>query len=204
MRRFDLNRQILPAEAETAPAWRIRAESAGDHDRVERLVDLAFGPGRFAKTAYRLREGVFPDERLSFVAQARETSELWGSVRFWPVTIGQTLALLLGPLAVVPELRGRGIGISLMQHGIAAAAALAEYHAIILVGDEPYYAKAGFAKLRLGQIGFPGPVDPDRVLGLALKNGALDTLSGDVKRMRIDVPVSANSAGVSAYLYTKG
>src|SRR5438105_9965851 len=141
MRRFDLNRQVLPAEAETAPAWRIRAESAGDHDRVERLVDLAFGPGRFAKTAYRLREGVLPDERLSFVAQARETSELWGSVRFWPVTIGQTLALLLGPLAVVPELRGRGIGISLMQHGIAAAAALAEYHAIILVGDEPYYAK---------------------------------------------------------------
>ena len=192
-----MNKQIFPAETDTARAWQIRPESVGDHERVERLVDLAFGPGRFAKTAYRLREGILPDARLSFVAQDRDSSELWGSVRFWPVTIGETPALLLGPLAVVPELRGRGIGVSLMQHGISAAATLREYDAIILVGDEPYYAKVGFAKLKLGQIGFPGPVDPDRVLALALKDGVLDTLSGDVKRARIDLPVSANSAGLA-------
>ena len=193
-----MNKQILPAETDPAHAWQIRAESVGDHERVERLVDLAFGPGRFAKTAYRLREGILPDARLSFVAQDRDSNELWGSVRFWPVTIGETPALLLGPLAVVPELRGRGIGVSLMQHGISAAAALREYGAIILVGDEHYYAKVGFAKLKPGQIGFPGPVDPDRVLGLALKDGALDALSGNVKRARIDLPVSANSAGVGS------
>lgn len=200
VRRFGLNKQILPAETNSAPAWHIRPETSGDHDRVERLVDLAFGPGRFAKTAYRLREGVLPDGRLSFVAQARDSSELWGSVRFWPVFIGQTSTLLLGPLAVVPELRGRGIGISLMQSGISAAAALGEYAAIVLVGDEPYYAKVGFAKLNPGQVRFPGPVDPDRVLGLALKGVALEVLSGDIRRARIDLPVSPNSVGVGPYL----
>lgn len=191
-----LNKQIFPAEAETARAWQIRAETLKDREAVERLVNLAFGPGRFAKTAYRLREGVFPDQRLSFVAEDRDSGELWGSVRFWPVVIGGTSALLLGPLAVMPELRGRGIGLSLMQHGISAAGGLNEYAAIVLVGDETYYAKVGFAKLNLGQVGFPGPVDPDRVLGLPLKQGALDTLKGDVRRARIDVPVSAASVGV--------
>src|SRR5579872_2242168 len=128
-----------PAPTDASPrAWLIRSEQPADAVTVEALVDLAFGPGRYAKTAYRLREGVSPEGRLSFVAQDRTSSALWGSVRFWPVAIGQLPALLLGPLAVIPDLRGRGIGISLMQHGIFAAAELG-YGAIILVGDEPYY-----------------------------------------------------------------
>jgi predicted N-acetyltransferase YhbS len=175
--------------------WLIRAENAGDQDAVETLVDLAFGPGRFAKTAYRLREAVLPDPRLSFVAQDSGSESLWGSVRFWPIAAGSTPALLLGPLAVVPQLRGRGIGISLMQHGIRIAAPL-EYSAIILVGDEPYYAKVGFRRLNPGQVRFPGPVDPNRVLGLMLKEVPFSLLSGEIRRARIDLAVSANAAGV--------
>ncbi len=185
------NRETVAAA--TRP-WLIRAESPPDHDAIENLVHLAFGPGRFAKTAYRLREGVFPDARLSLVAQDRESKTLWGSVRFWPIVIGDTLTLLLGPLAVVPALRGRGIGISLMQHGIDAAAALGEYGAILLVGDEPYYAKVGFARMPPGQLRFPGPADPSRILGLALRPGALGSLTGEIKRARIDVAVCANAA----------
>lgn len=187
-----------PNQQSAAPApqpWLIRAEGPEDAQAVEALVDLAFGPGRFAKTAYRLREGVLPDARLSFVAQDGPGDALWGSVRFWPVIVGRTPALLLGPLAVVPQLRGRGIGISLMQHGIRAAAAL-DYGAVILVGDEPYYAKVGFARLTPGQIRFPGPVDPERVLGLSLNGEALASLSGDVKRARIDTAVCASSVAV--------
>ncbi len=180
-------------ERENRP-WLIRAEAPGDFAAVENLVDLTFGPGRFAKTAYRLREGVLPDTRLSFVAQDPESEALWGSVRFWPMVAGETLALLLGPLAVVPKLRGRGIGISLMQQGINAAVALPEYGAIILVGDEPYYAKVGFTRIFPGRLRFPGPVDCNRVLGLALKPGALDSLSGEIKRARIDIAVSANAS----------
>jgi predicted N-acetyltransferase YhbS len=173
--------------------WQIRAERDEDRASIERLVDLSFGPGRFAKTAYRLREGVTPEERLSFVAQDAETKALLGSVRFWPVRVGDSLSLLLGPLAVEPQLRGRGIGIGLMQHGIEQARELG-YEAIILVGDEPYYARVGFARLPPGRVRFPGPVDPGRVLGLALKANALVTLSGEVKRARIDYPVSAQAA----------
>jgi predicted N-acetyltransferase YhbS len=172
--------------------WQIRAERAGDEEAVENLVDQGFGPGRFAKTAYRLREGVAADARLSFVAEHNETGALLGAVRFWPVAVGHRIQLLLGPLAVEPQLRGQGIGIALMQKGIAEARAL-DYDAVLLVGDESYYAKVGFAKLKPGQVRFPGPVDYDRVLGLALKDGALDRLSGEVARARIDQPVSAEA-----------
>ena len=191
-----LDKQTPQSVAGNMRPWTIRAETPDDRGAVEKLVDLAFGPGRFAKTAYRLREGVLPDARLSFVARDSAGDSLWGSVRFWPISIGGTPALLLGPLAVVPALRGRGIGISLMQHGIQAAAALNEYGAIVLVGDEPYYAKVGFSRLPTGQVRFPGPVDPNRVLGLALKQDALDSLAGEIKRARIDMAVSANVAAV--------
>jgi predicted N-acetyltransferase YhbS len=172
--------------------WEIRAERASDDASVERLIDAGFGPGRFAKTAYRLREGVAPDGRLSFVAENPKTHELLGAVRFWPVIVGDRPALLLGPLAVDPALRGRGIGIALMQRGIEEARALG-YESVVLVGDEPYYAKVGFKILKSRQIRFPGPVDGKRLLGLALKEGALETLSGEVRRARIDIAVSAQS-----------
>jgi len=176
--------------------WEIRAEREGDENAVEAVVDRGFGPGRFAKTAYRLREGVEPDRRLSFVAISEKDGVLLGSVRFWPIAVGGNLSLLLGPLAVEPALRGKGIGIALMQRGIEEARLLG-YESVILVGDEPYYARVGFAKLKPGQIRFPGPVDADRLLGLALKDGALDTLLGDVKRARIDVEVSAQATPVA-------
>ena len=176
-----------------AAMWEIRPESASDDAAVERLVDAGFGPGRFAKTAYRLREGVAPDSRLSFVAEDPKTHALLGAVRFWPVIVGRSPSLLLGPLAVDPTLRGRGIGIALMQRGIQEARAHF-YESVVLVGDEPYYAKVGFTKLKPTQIRFPGPVDGNRLLGLALKEGALETLSGEVQRARIDIAVSAQAA----------
>jgi predicted N-acetyltransferase YhbS len=176
----------------TDAMWEIRAEGQGDRRAIEALVDRCFGPGRYAKTAYRLREGVDPDPRLSLVAVSESDRALIGSVRFWPVLIGQHPSLLLGPLAVEPELRGKGIGISLMQRGIEKARTL-DFETMILVGDEPYYARVGFAKLPPGRVKMPGPVDPQRLLGLALKSGALDALSGDVTRARIDSPVSAQA-----------
>ena len=170
--------------------WQIRPEDTRDGASVEALNAQSFGPGRFAKSAYRLREGVAPVANLSFVAV--ENGVLRGSVRFWRVKVGGQECLLLGPLAVEQAERGRGIGIALMQAGIEAARR-GPWSAILLVGDEPYYAKVGFTKLKPGQIRFPGPVDGHRVLGLALKEGALETLSGDVKRGRIDIAVSAQA-----------
>jgi predicted N-acetyltransferase YhbS len=173
--------------------WTLRPERQEDEAGIEGLVDAGFGPGRYAKTAYRLREGVAPVADLSFVAEDSATHVLLGSVRFWPIKVSGRASVLLGPLAVKPELRGQGIGISLMQKGIAAAQA-GGHDSVILVGDEPYYARVGFSKLPFDRLRFPGPVDKNRVLGLALKDGALEALAGDVERARIDRTVSAQSA----------
>jgi predicted N-acetyltransferase YhbS len=177
------------------PAWTIRPEKPEDAPLVERLNETAFGPGRFAKSAYRLREGVSQVAELAFVAI--QDGDLRGSVRFWPIAIGSQRALMLGPLAVQSDQRGRGIGVALMERALEEAR-LGGHEVVILVGDEPYYARVGFSKLPPGRIRFPGPVDPSRVLGLSLKPGMLLNLSGEVRRARIDDPVCADSAGLAS------
>lgn len=175
--------------------WEIRPEVPSDALHIEQLTEHSFGPGRFAKSAYRLREGVNPEQDLGFVAI--EDGAFRGSVRFWPVLVGHHFALMLGPLAVQSDQRGRGIGIALMNRGIEEARA-AGHRAIILVGDPPYYARVGFAPIARGRVRFPGPVDPARVLGLALIEGALDALEGPIHRARLDNPVCADGALLGA------
>jgi predicted N-acetyltransferase YhbS len=179
--------------ADEQTSWEIRPERPEDAPLVEALNEASFGPGRFAKSAYRLREGVDPVAGLSFVAI--EQGELRGSIRFWPIAVGMEKSLLLGPLAVRCEQRGRGIGIALMKRGIDEARAQ-DHASIILVGDEPYYVRVGFAALPPGRLRFPGPVDQARVLGQSLKRNVLLTLSGQVRRARIDHPVCADGAEV--------
>jgi len=169
--------------------WEIRPERADDAEGIEALLAESFGPGRYAKSAYRLREGVRAEEGLSFVAI--EDGILRGSVRFWPVFVGATPVLLLGPLAVDRSQRGRGIGIGLMNRGIEEARRLG-HRAAVLVGDLTYYSRVGFSALRRGSVLFPGPADPARILGLALAEGVLEHLSGPVRRARIDEVVSAD------------
>jgi predicted N-acetyltransferase YhbS len=189
----EAERNFVAGAVKEAASWDIRHERPEDAPLVEALNAASFGPGRYAKSAYRLREGVSAVAELSFVAT--EGGAFRGSVRFWPVMIGAEKVLLLGPLAVQSDQRGRGIGIQLMKTGIDASRA-AGYGAIILVGDEPYYQRVGFAKLPPGRIAFPGPVDRARVLGLALKPNALENLSGIVLRAQIDDPVCADGAAL--------
>lgn len=157
-----------------------------DHDLIEHLLDLAFGSGRHSKTSYRLREGNSPVPGLSLVTRDGGVG-VSGTISFWPLSIGtqQSPALLLGPLAVHPDRQGLGIGIALMEQGLARARAQG-HGLVLLVGDEPYYAKVGFARLPAGLITMPGPVDPDRFLYLELTPGALQGVSGHVH-----VPASA-------------
>ncbi|MGH6828690.1 MAG: GNAT family N-acetyltransferase [Rhizomicrobium sp.] len=171
--------------------WEIRRERVEDGLRILALTGAGFGPGRYAKSAYRLREGVKPLDRLGFVAV--ENAVLRGSVRFWPIRIGEISALLLGPLAVEGAQRGRGIGISLMQRGIAAARDEG-WRAILLVGDEPYYGRVGFQSFSAGAVTFPGPVDPARLLGLALDGRGLEVLQGPVRRGPLEDTPCADGA----------
>lgn len=173
--------------------WQIRPESPADDAAIAALNDAGFGPGRFAKSAYRLREGVAPVASLGFVAV--KDGALLGSVRFWPISVGGHEELLLGPLAVRGDQRGRGIGIALMQAGIEQAK-LGPWRGILLVGDEPYYTRVGFSRLPPGRVRFPGPVDQDRILGLSLKGGEMLSLTGQIRRAAIDEPNCADGAAL--------
>jgi predicted N-acetyltransferase YhbS len=147
----------------------LRPERLSDDARVQALIERAFGPGRYAKAAERLREGTRPDLELSFVAWAG--SEAVGCVRMWPIVIGETPAWLLGPFAVEDAWRSRGLGAQLMEQACAAAKAKG-CDWVLLVGDEPYFGRFGFSAVPPGRIVMPGPVDRRRVLWRSLAGGA--------------------------------
>jgi predicted N-acetyltransferase YhbS len=156
----------------------ILPETQGDAAAIERLHERTFGPGRYAKTAYRLREQVVQSFDLSFTA--RIGTLLVGSVRLSPVRIGEAKALLLGPLTVEPPFRERGVGQALIGRALEEARARG-HRLVILVGDEPYYGKCGFKRIPPGRIAMPGPVDPERLLVAELAGGAFDGVSGPIR-----------------------
>ena len=165
----------------TASPFSYRPERPTDDAEIEALHAEAFGPGRFTRAAFRLREGVPHDPALSFVAT--RDGRLVASVRLTPITIGDRPALLLGPLAVTPPFKGQGAGKQLVRIALDAARAAA-HSVVLLVGDEPYYGPLGFRRLARGTITLPAPVDPDRVLLAGLTTDALEGLSGPAERLR--------------------
>src|SRR5712672_2716421 len=115
----------------------ILPETPKDAQAIERLHERTFGPGRFVLSAYRLREHVDHLLDLSFTAWIGTL--LVGSVRQLPVCIGDTPALLLGPLTVEPPFRDRGVGRALLERALNEARARS-HRLVVLVGDEPYYS----------------------------------------------------------------
>jgi len=159
-------------------ALTILPETADDVLAIERLHERTFGPGRYARSAYRIREGRAHVLELSFTA--RIGTLLVGSVRLTPICIGDTPALLLGPLTVEPPFRARGVGSALIARALKDAKA-AGHSLVVLVGDEPFYGKLGFKRIPKGQAKMPGPVDPARLLVAELKAGAFDGVSGLIR-----------------------
>jgi predicted N-acetyltransferase YhbS len=154
-----------------AARFAIRAERASDVAGREALLDACFGEDRDARTCQRLRAGRAPAEGLAFSAMRQ--GQFIGTIRLWHVSAGGVAALVLGPLAVDPSCRKLGIGQALMNHALAAARARG-HGAVILLGDAPYYARFGFSTLKTGELWLPGPFERDRLLGLELREGALD------------------------------
>lgn len=142
-------------------SWVIRLEDTADTTSIENLQAEAFGPGRFARTAFRIREHVPHRADLAFVGLAG--ARIAGSVRLSPITIGEYDALLLGPLTVSPDFKNRGLGKALMRTALETARAVGDKY-VLLVGDAPYYSPFGFEQVPFGQITLPGPVDPERLL----------------------------------------
>lgn len=159
----------------------VGAEQAADAAAREALLDRAMGTKRKRKSSEKLRRGRKPSEGLAFVARDA-TGCIAGTVRLWDVTLGEggANALLLGPLAVDPTLKGGGVGSALMRHAIAEAQRLG-HKAILLVGDASYYARFGFSAEKTGSLAMPGPYERHRFLALELMAGALDGERGTLK-----------------------
>ncbi|AZO80759.1 MULTISPECIES: N-acetyltransferase [unclassified Bosea (in: a-proteobacteria)] len=163
----------------------IRDEIETDIPAREALLDRCLGERRTAKSSERLRDGRLPAEGLALTAE--RDGALVATVRLWHVEANGKPALLLGPLAVEPELQGEGIGRAMMREAIWRAACRG-HGAILLVGDAPYYERFGFTAAPMADLAMPGPVERDRFLGLELREGALQDATGVLKATGALIP----------------
>lgn len=158
--------------------YRLEEETEDDWWEVEALLDLCFAPGRTALSSYRLRDGV-PTVASLCLTLRDEGGTLAAAIRFWPALVGDQDVLLLGPVAVHPTRQGEGLGGLLINESLAEAKRL-RWERVLLVGDAPYYRRFGFEKLT--GVEMPPPTNPDRILGLELKRGAWNGVTGMVTK----------------------
>ncbi|MDE2331811.1 MAG: N-acetyltransferase [Bradyrhizobium sp.] len=180
-----------------AAPFAIRAERASDVVAREALLDACFGDNRHLRTCQRLRDGRAPAEGLALSAMRQ--GRLVGTVRLWHVSAGGIPALMLGPLAVEGSSRKLGVGVALVDHALAAAKARG-HRAVILLGDALYYARFGFSAARTGELSLPGPYEHDRLLGLELREGALDGARGMIVATGAPLPKPKASRARKALL----
>ncbi len=157
----------------------IRFATPADDQFVDDLQALAFGPGRFARTAFRVRERFPIDTTLSLIAEVN--GQACGSVWMTPISVGGIDGYMLGPLATHPDFRKRGAGKLLAKEVTRIALERAEGSFVLLVGDRDYYCPLGWVPTQLGAIEFPGPVDPSRVLVYSNDPTMAVRLAGPIK-----------------------
>jgi predicted N-acetyltransferase YhbS len=138
-----------------------------------------------------------PADGLAYSAK-NASGRVVGTIRLWHISAGaKRPALLLGPLAVHPSFRRKGIGSALMQAALKKAKALG-HGSVLLVGDEPFYRRFGFCRALTEQLRLPGPFDRDRFLGLELAPGALADARGIVTATGAPVPATAAALPTAA------
>jgi predicted N-acetyltransferase YhbS len=169
-----------------------RPQTPDDLPAVDALHEESFGPGRFARTAYRIREAARVPPAIALTAW--DSAQLIGAIQFTAISIGGKCgAALLGPLAIASAYKNNGCGLRLMQDGLAEAEKLG-FELVVLIGDLPYYQRVGFRVIPHGRIGLPGPVDPARFLAAELRAGALSQFSGMVAADNEPRPTLASAA----------
>jgi predicted N-acetyltransferase YhbS len=157
----------------------VRFATPDDDKFVADLQALAFGPGRFARTAYRVRE-LFPiDKSLSLIAEVDGTR--CGSVWMTPISVGGIDGWMLGPLATHPDFRKRGAGKLLAREVTRMALERGKGSFVLLVGDRDYYCPLGWVPTMPGAVAWPGPVDLDRVLVYSDDPTMAARLAGPIK-----------------------
>lgn len=174
--------------------YEICPEAETDGYDVEALYDLCFAPGRTALSSYRLRDGVPRVSELSLVLRD-EAGIVLAAIRYWPIRVAERRVLLLGPIAVHPIAQGEGLGGLLMRDSLTRACKMG-WQRVLLVGDAPYYSRFGF--FRLDHVEMPPPTNPDRVLGLELREGAWVGIGGLAMRETAPAVPAALAASADA------
>ncbi len=172
---------LVAAEAAAPPLAgqpTVRLATPADDAFVDELQAIAFGPGRFARTAFRVRERFPIDPSLSLIAEVDGTP--CGAVWMTPISVGGMKGYLLGPLATHPNFRKRGAGKLLALEVSKLAMARGEGHFVLLVGDQDYYCPLGWEITTPGNVVFPGPVDTSRVLLLSDDKALAKSLKGAI------------------------
>ena len=140
----------------------IRKKIQSDNDTIENLLNKTFGPGRYARSVYRLRENKPYLDDYSYVYSL--DSKILASISFCETLINNSYTgLLLGPLAVEPNQAGKGYGKKLVKYSLDKISINSQIYFIIVVGEYDYYKEFGFNKLD-NHFVFYGPVNKNRVL----------------------------------------
>ena len=168
----------------TEVQFTIKPESAALSPRIELLLDRVFGAERREKASYLYREKVAPVAPLSWVALDQH-KKLVGSIRYWPIQVGDAAhpALLLGPLAITPQLAGKGIGRALTFRTLEIAAEMG-HDLVLLVGDYDYYKRFGFVPATPYGFVMPGEARPERLQVTELRPGVLGRVSGEIRHLK--------------------
>lgn len=161
------------------------AEQAAHAPAVERVLDRAFGPGRFAKPSERVRE--FARHAFDLSRVAINDGDVVGVCRIYDIAVGGAPALFLGPLAVDPDAQHGGLGHALVAAAIEACS-ITDGQAIVLMGEPSFFSVLGFTQIPPGRVLMPGPAEARRLQWLALREGALEALSGTISRPRAAIP----------------
>ena len=160
------------------PALDVRLEVPSDAAWIEALHEHCWGPGRFARAAFRIRERYGVEEALCLVAELEGVPV--ANVKMAPINLAGQNGYLLGPLATDPNRRKLGAGKLLVRTVSAKAFENPACQFVLLVGDAPYYGPLGFGPTLPNRIQFPAPVDPERVLVSTRENGMVARLKGSI------------------------
>ena len=124
-----------------------------------------------------------PGHKKSYVRVAAEDGVLIGTIQCWPVahhsTDGTAIPLVMvGPVAVRPDIQRGGHGRALMVHMLEAAETEAD-GALMMIGDPEYYGRFfGFDADATGEWDLPGPYEKRRLLARAVNGHPLPTGTG--------------------------
>jgi len=153
----------------------LRPETSSDQAEIKRLLELGFPAGHSRRNIWTLRQGA-PLAELCLVAEDdARPGHLLGSIRYWPITITGFPSVLLGPLAVDPELRGQGIGRQLVRESLALAEK-GPWRWCFVSGERDYYPRLGFSKLAASDVDLPAPIEEERLHLISVSGDSLSEM----------------------------